>query len=336
MSSTEPSPPLETPFITTESGSDLDFWRSYVAARPSPPNEFFRFIISYHTGHGESRTAVAHDVGTGPGNIAAKLAPYFEHVVGSDVNERALASAPALVPAEFFGRITFITTPAEELANGVLPENIGPGKTDVITVSECMPMLDPPRALQAFHALLRPGGTLAIYFYGRPIFTDGNEAVCNALYGRLATRVCTFLHPFKGTPGFALHARAAEALISSLDNIAVPSEDWEHVERHKWNCHDSILFNSKDGYDFEVEPVDRRTEGEKTVDVADSEFWAEEWDIERVEAYLDSVYPNYRKRAGDRYAELKDMIEELQEAMGGRDAKRKVTFPVSLILATRK
>jgi hypothetical protein len=48
------------------------------------------------------------------------------------------------------------------------------------------------------------------------------------------------------------------------------------------------------------------------------------------------VYPNYRKRAGDWFAELRDMIEELQEAMGEQDAKRKVTFPVSLILVTRR
>jgi hypothetical protein len=57
-----------------------------------------------------------------------------------------------------------------------------------------------------------------------------------------------------------------------LDNIAVPPADWEHVERHKWNSHDCILFNSKDGYDFEVEPVDRRTEGAKPVEVDDRKF----------------------------------------------------------------
>ncbi|KAG0650369.1 Methyltransferase ptaI [Hyphodiscus hymeniophilus] len=335
MSSTR-TQELETPFTSAVLESDVSFWRSYIAARPSPDESFFQLINKYHQSHGESKTALAHDVGTGPGNIAERLLAYYDHVVGSDLNDQALAAAPALIPPELYQRTTFIKSPAESLASGILPGVIGRGQTDLITVSECIPLLDAPKALEAFHALLRPAGTVAIYFYGRCIFTDGDTTALNAIYDRIATLICTFLLPFKGTPGFPFHVRGAEALVSYLDNIAIPPESWESVERHKWNSYVPLLFNSKDGYDFEFEPVDRRGEGEKTIEVNDPKYWAKEWGVEEVKAYLGSVYPNYKKKAGTRYGEVEELLAQLREALGGGESKKKVTFPVALILATKK
>ena len=327
---------LDTPFTSGALDSDVAFWRSYIAARPRPTEDFFHLINAYHTSHGDPRADIAHDVGTGPGNIAARLAPYFNHVVGSDINESALAATSALVPPGSLERMTFIKCPAEQLGGGATPEDVGRGKTDLVTVSECMPLLDAPKALQAFHKLLRPGGTLAIYFYGRPIFADGDAATCDAIYERLATLICSFSLPFKNTPGFPFHLRGNEGLASYLDNIAIPSEDWQSVERHKWNCDRPLLFNSTEVYDFEVVAVDRRGEGETPKEVIDRDFWAEEWDVERVEAYLSSVFPKYREKAGDRYIKVEQLLEELRAAMGGGKAKRRVSFSVVLILATKK
>lgn len=327
---------LETPFTTAALGSDVAFWKSYIAARPTPTENFFHLINAYHAGHGDPRTAVAHDVGTGPGNIAARLALYYDLVVGSDVNRDALAAAPALVPSKYLERMTFVNSPAEDLASGVTPDNVGRGKTDLVVVSECMPLLDAPKALQAFRTLLAPKGTLAIYFYGRPIFADGDIATCDAIYNRIATRICTFLLPFKGSPGFPFHSRAAEVLVSYMDNIAFLPDEWESVVRHKWNCDHPLLFNGKEGYDFEFEPVDRRGADDTTTEVIDRDFWAEEWDVERVKAYLASVFPHYAEKAGARYVEIEEMLEELRAAMGGGETRRKVSFPVVLILATKK
>lgn len=327
---------LETPFTTAVLDTDVAFWRSHIAGRPTPTEEFFKIINSYHTSHGDPRAAVAHDVGTGPGNIAVRLTPYFDRIVGSDVNENALVAARALISPQQLKQMTFVKCPAEELASGATPEAVGRGKTDLILVSECMPLLDASKALQAFYTLLRPGGTLAVYFYGRPIFADGDTAACDAIYDRIATRICSFLHPMKGTPGFPFQYRAAEALASHLDNIGFPSEDWESVERHKWNCDYPLLFNSKEGYDFDFSPVDRRGEGETTKEVIDRDFWAKEWDIESVKTYLASVFPKFREKAGARYRGIEDMYAELREAMVGGATKRRVSFPVVLILATKK
>ena len=335
MSSSNPQK-LDTPFTSGALGSDVAFWQSYIAARPRPTEDFFHLINAYHKSHGDPRTDIAHDVGTGPGNIAVRLLPYFNHIVGSDVNESALAAASTMVTPGSVARMTFIKCPAEQLGGGAIPEDFGRGKTDLVTVSECMPLLDAPKALQAFHELLRPGGTIAIYFYGRPIFTDGDAATCDSIYDRLATLICSFSLPFKNTPGFPFHVRGNEGLASYLDNIAIPSEDWQNVERHKWNCDHPLLFNSTEMYDFEVVAVDRRGEGETPKDVIDRGFWAEEWDVERVEAYLSSVFPKYREKAGSRYVEVEQLLEELRAAMGGGKATRRVSFSVVLILATKK
>ncbi|KAJ8126822.1 hypothetical protein O1611_g6816 [Lasiodiplodia mahajangana] len=146
------------------------FWRAYIANRPSPPESFLQLIYSYHKENGDPRTAVAHDVGTGPGNIAQRLLPYFDYVVGSDVADDALNMARVLIPPTDLSRMAFVRSPAEELVAASLPKHAGLGETDLLLVSECIPLLDAPRALEAFHTMLRPGGTLAIYFYGRPIF----------------------------------------------------------------------------------------------------------------------------------------------------------------------
>ncbi|CAO2648462.1 Nn.00g077290.m01.CDS01 [Neocucurbitaria sp. VM-36] len=326
----------ETPFLTgaRKSGSSVQFWKSYVQARPSPTEDFFDLIYEYHQSHGDSRTDIAHDVGTGPGNIAARLATRFNHVVGSDINESVLDAAPYILPDEILKRMTFVHSPAEALAQKTPAQVGGQGTTDLITVSECMPLLDETTALKAFHKLLRPGGTLGIYFYGPAVFVDGDVDKCNTIYDKIATRICTFNQPMKGTPGFPFHLRAAEALISEMDSIPMPAEDWESVERHKWNTDHSLLFNSKAGFDFDFSRVDRRTKDEVTKETINRNFWGNEWSIDNVKSYLDSLYPNYRDKAGARYAELETMFGELHAAMGGE--KRKVTFPVVLILATKK
>jgi SAM-dependent methyltransferase len=325
---------LETPFTTAVRNTDVAFWRRYIAGRPAPTAAFYDLINEYHASHSDGRTVVAHDVGTGPGNIAQKLLSHYDRVVGSDVNDKALTAASLLASPEHLERLTFVNCPAEDLATAPIPSAVGVGHTDLVVVSECMPLLDAPRALRAFHSLLRPGGTLAAYFYGRPIFVDDDADALNAAYETLATRVCSFLLPFKGTPGFPFHQRGAEGLASYLDNIALPAGEWGAVERRKWNCDHPLLFNGVEGFDFEVVPVDRRGPEETERRVVDRGFWAEEWDAERVEAYLLSVYPGAREKAGERYQELEGLLTDLRKRMGG--GVRKVTFSAVLIMATRK
>ncbi|KAF2468600.1 uncharacterized protein BDR25DRAFT_373191 [Lindgomyces ingoldianus] len=261
---------VETPFTTAAVALDIEFWQSYSTGHPNPTENFFKLTNGYYLSHRNPLTGVAHDVGTRPGNIASRLAPYFHRVVGSDVNEGDLTAAPAILRKEYLQQIL-------SLPEAAIPEEVGKGKTDLIVVSECMPLLDATKALKSFHTMLRPGGSLAIYFYRRSIFTSEKASTLDVIYDRIATRICTFLLPFKGIPGFTFHSRAAEAMFSWLDSIAFLLMEWESTERRKWNNNIiPLLFNSKEGYDFEFERVDRRGEGEVTTEMIDRGLWAEE------------------------------------------------------------
>ncbi|KAI0906726.1 S-adenosyl-L-methionine-dependent methyltransferase [Ustulina deusta] len=327
----------DRPFTSGAIDSGSAFWESYIASRPSPPESFFRIIQTYHRGHGSHRTSVAHDVGTGPGNIARRLLPYFDYVVGSDLNADALAVARKLTQAEHTERMAFIKSSAEELLAAPVPEIARPGDTDLVLVSECMPLLDAPKALTVFEKMLRPGGTLAIYFYGRPIFLGDNAAECNGLWARLADCVVQCFHPFKGTPSYSSYHRSAITLHSWLDNIELPKQSWKQVERIRWNPDWPLRFCGLAGYDFELEVVDRTQDGESKR-VFDHDFWTQEMSAQQVSGYLSSVLPGYRDRpnAAGRLAEIDVLLQRLQEVMGGERATRKVTFPVSLILAKKR
>lgn len=331
--------------------SDAQFWKSYIAARPSPSEDLFHLITKHHALHSEGRTKVAHDVGTGPGNIATRMLLYFDRVVGSDVNATALAAAPKLVGPDQAARLTFVQSPAEQLGSAAAAAVEAAGDTDLVVVSECMPLLDPVRALDAFHGLLRPRGTLAVYFYGRPVFVmpsgecngaaerEKEQAVvdkCNMIYDRLAVRVCQFLWPFQGSPGFLFQRRGAEALASSLDSIAIPADKWTNVRRTKWNHKfgDGLLFSGRQGFDFEIAEVDNLGPGEETVAADGEGHWTAQWGADCIGAYLSSVFPNYEAKAGGRRSEVTAMLEEMRGVLVG--GKRKVVFPAVLILATRK
>ncbi|KAI1132546.1 S-adenosyl-L-methionine-dependent methyltransferase [Nemania abortiva] len=314
------------------------FWRAYIANRPSPPERFLQLIYSYHKENGDPRTAVAHDVGTGPGNIAHRLLPYFDYVVGSDVAEDALNIARVLIPPDDLKRMEFVCCPAEELVEAPLPKHTGPGETDLLLVSECMPLLDAPRALKAFHTMLRPGGTLAIYFYGRPIFVGANSETYNDMYSQIADGALQCMQPFEGTPSFPAYHRSGTTLLSWLDNIELPTESWEKVERRKWNNDHPLSFCGKEGYGFEIETVDRTHPGEMKKGTIDRDFWVGEMNTDGLAAYMASVLPGYRGRpdTADRVAKVDGMLRQLKVAMGGGDSKARVAFPVILILATKK
>ncbi|KAJ5827520.1 hypothetical protein N7447_004283 [Penicillium robsamsonii] len=147
----------------------------------------------------------------------------------------------------------------DRLFTARLPANLQ--QTDLLVVSECMPLLDAPRALKAFQGLVRPGRAATIYFYRHHILSD---PVCNCM----VTRICRFLLP--ETPPVS------------------PSINAE-------------LKVSPEGFDFEFHTINHRAEGEIAHDVVDWEFWAHMWHADDVKAYGVPALPgpSRRKLCGD-------------------------------------
>lgn len=121
----------------------------YAEFRPAYPGKLFSWLSSQCTGHD-----LAWDCATGSGQAAAGLARHFREVIATD------ASAEQITHAGGPGNVRFLVASAE--LSGL--EN---RSADLITVAQAVHWFD----LQAFyaevHRVLRPGGMIALWGYGR-------------------------------------------------------------------------------------------------------------------------------------------------------------------------
>lgn len=63
-----------------------------------------------------------------------------------------------------------------------------------------MGIIDARRSVTKFVKLLRTGGTLAIWLYGRPIFAVDGQAKSWQTYNQITAWAFDRVRPFKGTP----------------------------------------------------------------------------------------------------------------------------------------
>lgn len=308
-----------------DGGADFD-WIKYTTHRPFYSPSFYDRIWDYHRSHSDHWN-LAHDVGTGPGNVAEVLGAHFDKVVASDPS----GSPTAVAQKRLAGlNVTLEQCRAEDLATRMGPD--GHGKVDLIALAECIPLMDAEKALSGFAKLLRPGGTLAIWFYGKPIFVGEGQEKSQQIYNQIAGKAFSRIFPIKDT----IWQRAYTVMAAWLDDIGFPSEDWKDVERIKWNHDKSLSFLPEEYFDFEIKYKNTVTPDEKVEERVDRDFWAkEECGVDWVEGYVDAQYP-WETTNDEVRAQLKPMYKELEEAMGGQGSKTKIGWPVVLLLATRK
>lgn len=175
----DPTPQLAEPMTQEPSDSAKFFraatyneayWDDYMAARAKYSPEFYGQTLAYHRTHNPSPSeqTVVHDIGTGPGQVAAELYKHFPTVYASDTNATHLAvAATHLEKARLKDRVTWMECGAEGLSS-IYP----PASASLLTVAECLPLLDVPKAMSTFAHLLQPDGTPAVWFYGRPAFSE--------------------------------------------------------------------------------------------------------------------------------------------------------------------
>lgn len=326
---------------------DKAYWDQYLAARPKYDTcGFYDNIFRYHDAHSAAYDT-AHDIGTGPGQVATVLATRFRHVVASDPNEahigicrRRNASLAETTDGDGCAggddgspRLTFLVAPGESVAASV-PR----ASADAVFVGEALALMDPVAAFAGFRNMLRAGGTLAVWFYGRPAFADGPERErCQELYGRIATRrFGAFIKGGGGGPEkTAGWKRATDMLASWFDNVVFPTEDWKDVERHKWNTGGKMCFYDDEACDFAVEASSAISKDEKVVESTDETLWAESWNVAEVRRFIEVNLPSFRGEK-DEDSEVEAWYDELEAAMGGKDTRRKIVWPVVLLLATRR
>ena len=309
-----------------------DFWDTYVATRPNYSSAFYDVIYKHHTAHSSSYD-LAHDVGTGAGQVAAELASHFSHVVASDNDKDHLIVAKRRLNPNFdASRISYIHSTGEDLINKV-PE----GSADMIAAAEAIVLMDPNDGLHSFATILKPGGTLAAWFYGRPTFTDPEllaqgQPILDRIMVRLWSKVIRPSGPRRRW-GFK---RCADSMESWLDYVSFPTDTWKDVQRFKWNTHGTLPFFGKEACGWDIEPMSNVAEGENVVIQEDPQFWANEWDVAALKSYFAVLFPGFKEATGEGDAEIDGLFDDLTEVMGGGGVVRRFTWPCSLLLATRR
>lgn len=263
--------------------------------------------------------------------MTAALAARFEHVIASEINETHLVVAERRLRPDFSDqRISYKLSMGEQLA-----EHYPSGSADLIATAEAMVLMDDQVALQSFAKLLRPGGTLAFWFYGRPTFADPRlHAEAQPLIDALMVRNWTTVIQGSGPRRLAGFRRAAEGMSSWLDYVRLDPNVWIDVHRIKWNTYGTLPFFGQDACGFAVNSVSRVGGGDKIETIEDRNWWRNDWDVEQLKDYFQVLFPGFKDAVGEGNEDIKAIYEDLQRVMGKGTAA--FTWPVALVMATRK
>lgn len=329
-----------------------EYWENYLAVRPEYSEEFYDRVLQYHQAHQDSITleySVAHDVGTGPGNVAAVLSKHFDKVVASDLNETHLNVAARRLQA------ISDKTPHNGAANGLPYKALGsnivfdhvaaetihkkyPARSaSFVAAAECLALLDAEKALLSWASILHPGGTLAAWFYGRPHFVeaDGYDAnACQEIYNRIADAAFAKVIKLGGPEHKKGWKRGTDCMTSFLDNVYISSDHWTDVERWKWNSDWPMSFYSQAACDFPIDIDDYVQPHEKIEELEDRSFWGESWGIDDWKLFLKMNLPVFLESEEDSHIEQE--WRELEQTMGKEGVQRPMGWPVVALLATRK
>ena len=136
----------------------------YAAYRPAYPAALFEWLASQC---GERDTA--WDCATGSGQAALGLSPYFRQVVATD------ASAEQIRHAEGHANIDYRVAPAE--ASGLADHSI-----DLVTVAQAAHWFDLTRFYAEAMRVLKPGGIVVLWGYGRMVLPEKMDAPFQRFY----------------------------------------------------------------------------------------------------------------------------------------------------------
>lgn len=137
----------------------------YARYRPHYPAALFRHLSKLSAGHG-----LAWDCGTGSGQAAVALAPYFAKVIATDPSEKQLAEAVA------HEKVEYRRAPAEDSG---LPS----GSVDLITVAQAFHWFRQKDFFAECFRVAKPGCLLAVWCYELAEITPEIDDVVMILYG---------------------------------------------------------------------------------------------------------------------------------------------------------
>lgn len=269
------------------------------------------------------RWQAVHDAGTGSGIVALELSRHFKTVLGSDVVENSITVLRENISSRQTeghanNEMLFEVRKAEEMDQWIEAESL-----DMVTMAEAIHWTTPSLVLSAAAKVLKPGGTLAIWNYGtRAIFED--NPVAEGIVERLLDAELRHVR----YPNQQKADEVMNIMSTGLDTVEVDSKLFEEEMRWKWGgeskfsppVRQAVSWDSAIGRNAKVHSIDSPA------------LWGRQVDVVWFRGYLKTIHSNSITQ-GKAYDEL---WQELEHAMGGVDAKAKVSFPATLILARKR
>ncbi|PVH78464.1 S-adenosyl-L-methionine-dependent methyltransferase [Cadophora sp. DSE1049] len=291
-------------------------WDNYIRYRPAYPSSFWNRIYSYHDSH-SGQYGVAHDVGSGAAIASQDLAPSFQHVIVSDPNDSYTNIASERLISQFDGpkqKFTFLQEKGES-------SSVESASVDLLAVCEAIHWMDIDLAMEEFARQVKPGGTLAISHYGRPIMIDNPRA--QEIWDRM--------FDVWGERNFyrdEVHTRTIRNGVTGLDVVRFSPQYWESVRRIWINT-----CGKEDAFSMSVKHTDpfpsRVGEGDAKEWIEDDGDWMDERDAQWLKGLFASFIPTIAED------DIKDLWEEMENVVG-KEKKVRFTWPVVQLLATKR
>ncbi|CZT43234.1 uncharacterized protein RSE6_03236 [Rhynchosporium secalis] len=292
-------------------------WENYIRYRPAYPASFWSRIYKYHESH-NGKFDVAHDVGAGAGIASQDLAKRFEKVIVSDPNDNYVNIASERLVSQFghsAAKFNFLQEGGEK-------SSVGSARVDLIVVCEAIHWMNFEAVMVEFARQIKPGGSLAISHYGRPIMIDNPAA--QSAWDKLFD-----IWTDRNLNRDELHNQCLRKSISGLDTVPFSPEHWEEGVQRIWinsrGDSDSFQMSVRHAKPFASKVGD----GDVKSLIEDDEDWIEQRNVQWLKGMFASFIPSIPEE------ELQDLWDEMDIAVGkGKDVK--VGWPVVQLLATKR
>lgn len=136
----------------------------YARTRPHYPRELFEYLASLR-----DERALAWDCGTGNGQAALGLAPWFEKIIATDASSEQLSQAPQ------HPRVEYLHIPAEHTP-------FPPLTFDLVVAAQALHWFDIPAFFMEARRVLKKDGVLAAWSYELSAVSQSVDAVTMHYY----------------------------------------------------------------------------------------------------------------------------------------------------------
>lgn len=138
--------------------------KDYAKYRPRYPDDLFRYLSKSSLGHG-----TVWDVGTGNGQVAQGLTPFFDRIIATDISEKQLSEA------EEHSQIFYATAPAHKV-------NIASETVDLVVAAQAMHWFDHQGFFAEVARVSTAGAKLAVVSYALCNITPEIDVLVNHFY----------------------------------------------------------------------------------------------------------------------------------------------------------